>query len=221
MDANPLYIPEILENILSNMDMKANAVNMRVCVLWMRVAWPLMWQRVCDTHHLRTFLKLLAPWSNDGVLAFWNKSGDDLFEAPPTEAQWSRFLLCATWVRTLRLNSLDNSLGFGLQIIITRCPAPLLLPNLTVLECGGGIDAPTLAHCLRLIHPGLRTLIVRQGLHDPAQLPFQAMRDIVYIEIPPMLLSRKVVWELGKLRFLRTLEMGHYWRGYVKEMMRW
>ncbi|OJA20968.1 hypothetical protein AZE42_09179 [Rhizopogon vesiculosus] len=145
-----LFIPELLDNILSFMDRDDNMINARVCKQWSEIALDLVWWEVVSLHK---FLNILRP--------FRKVNGSNVFDRLPDSEDWARFEKYANRVCILRYGDHKGSEDYSCMLddIARRRPTFEILPNLHTLEwlCQDvrGVQRATL-----FMHQRVRNLII-------------------------------------------------------------
>ncbi|KAG0698783.1 hypothetical protein DFH29DRAFT_939829 [Suillus ampliporus] len=119
-----LFIPELLDIILSFMDGDDHIINACVCKQWSEIALDFIWREV---DNLPRLLTLLRPYKTKGKYHF--------FDGLPDARDWARFQKYANRVRTLRFEQ-DRDMDYsGLLDDMARTRTTLeMLPSLHTLE---------------------------------------------------------------------------------------
>ncbi|KAG1744906.1 uncharacterized protein EDB91DRAFT_1121572 [Suillus paluster] len=119
-----LFIPELLDTILSFMDGDDHVINACVCRQWSEITLDCIWREVDDLPRLLT---LLRPYKAKGTYHY--------FDGLPDSTDWARFQKYAHRVRTLRFQQEMDADYSGLLDDMARTRTTLeMLPNLHTLE---------------------------------------------------------------------------------------
>ncbi|OAX37481.1 hypothetical protein K503DRAFT_742642 [Rhizopogon vinicolor AM-OR11-026] len=101
-----LFIPELLDNILSFMNRDYNMINAHVCKQWSEIALDLVWWEVVNLHEL---LNILRPFKKvDGHL---------IISAPPLSYESKSSFFVDIYARMPHLHSLDLRVHYAARLI--------------------------------------------------------------------------------------------------------
>ncbi|OAX37634.1 hypothetical protein K503DRAFT_719480 [Rhizopogon vinicolor AM-OR11-026] len=165
-----LFIPELLQNILSFMDRADNVFNACVCKQWSEIALDLIWREVNDLPRL---LGLLRPCQRRGA------STD--FDGQPDSRDWARFQKYADRVRTLRYQQGIEDYSSMLDDMARTRTKLEMLPNLHTLEWLFE-DIYSMERATLFMHQRVRHLVISA---PPLQLPTKSSFFVdIYARMP-------------------------------------